>query len=123
MVWTCEAAKGGAKSVINRKRQRGPGSSYNGNHHSDDGAEAGNQVANLTSVHCRSFFLRYWGNTQWWRDSGYVGHRAMCRGLLLRQEKRNSRGGKYYGETEEEETMHWTLLSEEEKRKEGSGEK
>merc|ERR1712141_746529 len=40
-VWTCEAAKGGAKSVINRKRQRGPGNSYIGNHHSDDGAETG----------------------------------------------------------------------------------
>merc|ERR1711997_1330579 len=39
-VWSCEAAKGGAKSVINRKRQRGPGNSYN-THNRDDGAEAG----------------------------------------------------------------------------------
>merc|ERR1712062_690710 len=40
-LWRCEAAKGGAKSVINRNRQRGRGNSYIGNNHSDDGADAG----------------------------------------------------------------------------------
>merc|ERR1719384_1632957 len=40
-VWRCEAAKGGAKSVINRNRQRGRGNSYIGNNHSDDGADTG----------------------------------------------------------------------------------
>ena len=40
-VWRSEAAKGGAKSVINRNRQRGRGNSYIGNNHSDDGADTG----------------------------------------------------------------------------------
>ena len=69
-------------------------------------------------------FLRSGGSIHWWRHTGPgAGNWALCRGLLLRQEKRNNRGETGHGETEEEEALHWTLLSEEEKRKEGSGEK
>ena len=79
LVWTCEAAKGGAKSVINRKRQRGPGSSYIGNHHSDDGAEAGNYCPGNISLRSTAGLSQVWGEHSlvaahwaWSRELGLV---------------------------------------------------
>ena len=44
----------------------------------------------------------------------------MCRSLLLREEKRVNCRQTNNGETKEKETLHWTLLPNEEERKEGS---
>ena len=60
-LWRCEAAKGGAKSVINRNRQRGRGNSYIGNNHSDDGADAagtGKQRQNQSQTRPRHSFCQ-----------------------------------------------------------------
>ena len=61
--------------------------------------------------------LRCGGEVHGWRNSG-PGARdwALCRSVLLHQEKRNNALRQHDGEAEEEENMRWTLLSDEIKR-------
>ena len=95
-LWRCEAAKGGAKSVINRNRQRGRGNSYIGNNHSDDGADAagtGKQRKNQSQTRPRHSFVRSGGKIHRWRNFGPgAWYGPLCRSLLLHQEKRNPSG-------------------------------
>ena len=124
LVWTAEAAKGGAKSVINRKRPRGRGNTYIGNNHSDDGVDTATrgETTHYTTVMAltRSVPLVSRHGTHHWQWQLWLW--AVCRSLLLHQEERNTAQPGHEGEAEGQETLHWTLLSQEEKEQQERGE-
>ena len=112
MIQESEAAKGGAKSVINRnRRQRNRGGHGIGGHHGDDNMVDRGENLNLKHiVKEQHFFLSRRQSHHW---NGRLGKETMYWSLLLHQEERNQAERRDEGEDEEEETMHWTLSQEE----------
>ena len=112
MIQESEAAKGGAKSVINRnRRQRNRGGHGIGGHHGDDNMVDRGENLNLKHiVKEQHFFLSRRQSHHWY---GRLGEETMYWSLLLHQEERNQAERRDEGEDEEEETMHWTLSQEE----------
>ena len=107
-----EAAKGGAKSVINRnRRQRNRGGHGIGGHHGDDNMVDRGENLNLKHIVKKQHFILSRRQSHHW--NGRLGEETLYWSLLLHQEERNQAERRDEGEDEEEETMHWTLSQEE----------